>query len=65
VLEVGVGDKTLGQSTTICRYLGRKFKLSGANEWEAAKCDEYVDAINDLLPGKITDLPLSNGYEFN
>jgi len=43
-----VGDKTLGQSLTICRYLARKFKLIGANEWEAAKCDEYVDAMNDL-----------------
>jgi len=43
-----VGDQTLGQSLTICRYLARKFKLVGANEWEAAKCDELVDAMNDL-----------------
>jgi len=42
------GDKTLGQSLTICRYLARKFKLVGANEWEAAQCDELVDAMNDL-----------------
>jgi len=44
-----VGDKSLGQSLTICRYLGRKFNLIGANEWEAAKCDEYADAMNDLF----------------
>jgi len=48
---LNVGDKTLAQTTTICRYLARKFKLTGADEWEAAKCDEYVDAMNDLSAG--------------
>ncbi|ODM88750.1 Glutathione S-transferase 1 [Orchesella cincta] len=43
------GDKTLTQSKAIYRYLGRKFKLSGADEWESAQCDELVDAISDLV----------------
>lgn len=46
-----VGDKTLSQSKTIYRYLARKFKLTGADEWEAAKCDELVDAVGDLVEG--------------
>jgi glutathione S-transferase len=28
--------------------------LAGADEWEAAKCDEYVDACNDLFTGCFT-----------
>ncbi|OXA52352.1 glutathione S-transferase 1 [Folsomia candida] len=47
ILEVG--DKTLAQTITICRYLGHQLKLSGKDSWEAAKCDEYVDAVNDLF----------------
>ncbi|OXA40520.1 glutathione S-transferase [Folsomia candida] len=43
-----VGDRSLSQSLTICRYIARKFKLMGANEWEASKCDEYAETINDL-----------------
>lgn len=46
-----MGDKTLAQTITICRYLGREFNLVGKDTWEAAKCDEYVDAINDLFNG--------------
>ncbi|XP_021946626.1 glutathione S-transferase 1 [Folsomia candida] len=41
--------QTLAQSVAICRYIARKFSLTGANEWEAAKCDEYVDAVVDLF----------------
>jgi len=44
-----VDDVILCQSTAIARFLGRKFGLTGANDFEAAKCDEYVDAINDLM----------------
>jgi len=43
------GDKTLTQSKAIYRYLGRKFKLNGADEWESAQCDELVDATSDLV----------------
>jgi len=46
----------LAQSATIARYLARKFKLTGKDEWEAAKCDEYVDAANDLFAGNLLTL---------
>ncbi|CAL8128189.1 unnamed protein product [Orchesella dallaii] len=39
----------LGQSFTIVRYLGRKYKLVGKTEVEAAKCDEYADVLKDML----------------
>jgi len=41
------GDKVLAQSTTILRYLARKFNLIGSDEFEAAKCDELADAMTD------------------
>ncbi|CAL8137131.1 unnamed protein product [Orchesella dallaii] len=43
------GDKTLTQSKAIYRYLARKFKLSGTDEWESSQCDELVDATSDLV----------------
>jgi len=46
VLEVD--GQVLAESSAICRFLGRKFNLIGKNEFEAGKCDEYVDAMMDL-----------------
>jgi len=43
-----VGDKTLSQSNTIGRYLAKKYKLVGDDDWEAAKMDELVDALTDF-----------------
>jgi len=42
-------DKKLSQSFTIGRYLGKQFKLTGTDEFESAKCDEYGDVLKDLL----------------
>ncbi|CAL8089297.1 unnamed protein product [Orchesella dallaii] len=42
------GDRTLSQSNTICRFLGRKFNLNGSNDWEAARVDELADALTDF-----------------
>jgi hypothetical protein len=47
-----VDGQVLAQSVTISRFLGRKFQLAGKNEWDAAKCDEFVDAYNDVVNGK-------------
>jgi len=46
VLEVN--GKQMSQSTAIARFLAKKYKLTGADELEAAKCDELVDALGDL-----------------
>jgi glutathione S-transferase len=50
VLEVD--GQQLAESSAICRYLARKFNLIGANEFEAARCDELVDAMMDLRTRK-------------
>uniref|UniRef100_A0A7E4ZTK2 glutathione transferase n=1 Tax=Panagrellus redivivus TaxID=6233 RepID=A0A7E4ZTK2_PANRE len=40
--------KVLSETGAILRYLGRKYDLIGANEWEAAKADEVYDHYRDL-----------------
>lgn len=40
--------KQLSQSLTIFRYLGRKFGLGAADEFQNAKCNEYIDAVFDV-----------------
>lgn len=44
--------KVIAQSLTICRYLAQKYNFAGRDPWESAKCDEYVDALTDLVGGK-------------
>jgi glutathione S-transferase len=56
VLEVD--GEILAESTAICRFLARRFKLTGANEIEAARCDEMVDAMMDLRARKNKTLNL-------
>lgn len=46
ILEVN--GKYLAQTQTIARFLARKFNLTGADDWEAAKCDEVVDGAHDF-----------------
>ena len=46
------GKGTILQSMAITRYLAKKYNLTGADDFEAAKCDEYVDAMNDLRIGE-------------
>ncbi|XP_011499921.1 PREDICTED: glutathione S-transferase-like [Ceratosolen solmsi marchali] len=36
------------QHKSICRYIGRKFKLCGSNEEESLKIDALVDDIDDI-----------------
>jgi len=45
-----VDGKPLAESGAICRYLARQFDLVGSSEFEAAKCEEYVDAMMDSRP---------------
>jgi glutathione S-transferase len=43
--------RQLAQSLTILRYLARKFGLCGQTEMETAKCNEYIDAMSDIVKG--------------
>jgi len=37
------------QSTTIARFLARKYNLAGKNDIAAAEADQAVDALNDIF----------------
>jgi len=41
--------KSLTQSLAVTRYLARKYKLVPEDDYLAALCDEYVDALRDSL----------------
>jgi len=41
--------KKLSQSFAIARYLAKQYKLTGADDFESAKCDEYADIVKDVL----------------
>ncbi|CAJ0576835.1 unnamed protein product, partial [Mesorhabditis spiculigera] len=45
ILEVD--GKELGQSKTIYRYLGKQFDFAGADDWESAQIDQWVDQLQD------------------
>jgi glutathione S-transferase len=47
VLEVD--GKTLSQSNAINRYVGRLVDLYPSDCWQAALCDEAMDAVEDVL----------------
>lgn len=61
ILEVD--GKVLGQSQAILRYLGKQFKLAGENDFEEAKCDEMVEAMNDMRKGLFIPKLLENTVE--
>lgn len=42
-----MGEKLLTQSRAICRFLSKKHDLVGKDDFEAATCDEFVDAAFD------------------
>jgi glutathione S-transferase len=46
ILEVD--GKTLSQSNTISRYVARLAKLYPEDVWQAALCDEMLDAVEDM-----------------
>jgi len=46
---VEVDGKTLTQSMAISRYFAKKYNLIPEDPFQAALCNEYVDAIGDLV----------------
>jgi glutathione S-transferase len=47
VLEVD--GRTVSQSNTINRYVGKLVDLYPSDSWQAALCDEAMDAVEDVL----------------
>jgi len=47
ILEID-GKIQITQSHAIAKYIARKYNLDGANDFESAKCDEYVGVAQDL-----------------
>ncbi|GBP56314.1 Glutathione S-transferase 2 [Eumeta japonica] len=43
-----IDGKQYAQSIAICRYLGRKYRISGATPEEDLLIDQIVDFINDI-----------------
>jgi len=41
--------KKLSQSFAIARYLAKQYKLTGSDDFESSKCDEYTDVVKDVL----------------
>jgi prostaglandin-H2 D-isomerase / glutathione transferase len=47
---IEVDGETLTQSNTMLRYAGKLAKLYPEDPFEAAKVDEFIDIIEDILP---------------
>jgi glutathione S-transferase len=43
-----VGGRAITQSNTINRYVGRLANLYPSDPWQAAQCDEVMDAVEDI-----------------
>lgn len=48
--------KTVNQSLSITRYLGKQVKLAGNDDWENLEIDAIADTINDLRLSKLNIL---------
>jgi glutathione S-transferase len=61
VLEVDGEEIT--QSNTINRYLGKLANLYPADPWQAALCDEIMDAIEDIGTQIVATFPIKDDAE--
>lgn len=61
VLEVD--GCTLSQSNAINRYIGKLANLYPADAWQAALCDEVMDAVEDIGQKIATTFPIENAAE--
>ena len=55
--------KILTQSNTINRYVGKLTNLYPADPWQAALCDEVMDAVEDILCQIITTFSITDEEE--
>jgi prostaglandin-H2 D-isomerase / glutathione transferase len=61
VLEVD--GHPLSQSNAISRYIGKLANLYPADAWQAALCDEVMDAIEDIGQQIVATFPIQNAAE--
>lgn len=61
VLEVD--GKTLTQSNAINRYVGKLAGLYPSDPWQAALCDEVMDAIEDIVNEVVATFTIENEEE--
>ena len=61
VLEVD--GKTLTQSNVINRYVGKLAGLYPSDPWQAALCDEVMDAIEDIVNEVVATFTIENEEE--
>lgn len=61
VLEVD--GRELAQSNTINRYVGKLADLYPADPWQAALCDEVMDAVEDIGKQIETTFPIKDAAE--
>jgi glutathione S-transferase len=61
VLEVE--GHPLTQSNTINRYVGKLTSLYPADAWQAALCDEVMDAVEDIGQQIVATFPIENAAE--
>nr|XP_022903522.1 glutathione S-transferase-like [Onthophagus taurus] len=47
--------KIMNQSIAIMRYLGKKYKLIGANDWEDLEIDAMAETFRDFIITKLKD----------
>lgn len=61
VLELD--GQVLSQSNAINRYVGKLANLYPADAWQAALCDEVMDAVEDIGQQIVATFPIQNAAE--
>ena len=61
VLEVD--GRTLTQSNAINRYVGKLANLYPTDQWQAALCDEVMDALEDIGQQIVATFPIKDAAE--
>lgn len=58
-----VDGERISQGNAINRYVGRLAKLYPADPWQAALCDEVMDAVEDIMPQIDQTIDIPDGPE--
>jgi glutathione S-transferase len=58
-----VDGQSLSQSNAINRYVGKLANLYPGDAWQAALCDEVMDAVEDIGQQIVATFPIENAAE--